>query len=101
MSRSSRRRRKRIRTPYRDLLPPLSREEFAALRADIRAHGVRDPVIVDENDAVLDGHNRLRIDRDAPRRLVRGLSEAEKQAFTFRANFSRRNLSPAQKKAVL
>ena len=58
-------------------------------------------MIVDENDAVLDGHNRLRIDRDAPRRVVRGLSEAEKQAFTFRANFSRRNLSPAQKKAVL
>ena len=101
MKRSTSSRPAKLKTPYSDLLPPLSREEFAALRADIRAHGVRDPVSLDEDGAVLDGHNRLRIDPHAPRRVIPGLSPAEKQAFTLRANFSRRNLSPAQKKAVL
>lgn len=101
MQRKRSARRAKPKTPYADLLPPLSSEEFAALRADIRTHGVRDPVCLDEQGAVLDGHNRLRIDPDAPRRVIRGLSEAEKRAFTCRANFGRRNLSPAQKKAVL
>lgn len=89
---------KKLSTPYADLLPPLSTEEFDALRESIKADGVRVPVIVDDDDNVLDGHHRLKIDPDAPRKVLRGLSEAEKQAFVFQANFVRRNLSPSQKK---
>ena len=90
-----------VRTPYKHLLPPLSREEFDALRASIDANGVLQPVILDEHGNVLDGHNRLEITPDAPRRVIRGLSEAEKRAFVFASNMARRNLSPAQKKAAL
>jgi site-specific DNA-methyltransferase (adenine-specific) len=79
------------------LLPPLSTEEFEALRADIRANGVLHPVFVDENGVVLDGRHRLRIDPKAPRKVIRGLTDGEKQAFVFRCNFVRRNLSPDQK----
>lgn len=93
--------RQRLRKPFKNLLPPLSREEFAALRASIKEHGVLDDVVTDESDAVLDGHNRLQIDPDAPRRVVSGLTEGEKTAFTIRANTARRNLPPAQKKALL
>lgn len=89
------------RTPYKHLLPPLSREEFDALRASIQANGVLHPAIFDEHGNVLDGHNRLSIDPDAPRRVIRGLSESEKRAFVFASNMARRNLSPAQKKAAL
>ncbi|HJT33690.1 MAG TPA: ParB N-terminal domain-containing protein [Pirellulales bacterium] len=89
------------RTPYKHLLPPLSSEELAALRASIQANGVLQPVILDELNNVLDGHNRLAIDPNAPRRVIRGLSEAEKRAFVFASNMARRNLSPAQKKAAL
>jgi hypothetical protein len=99
MTKSAKRR--RLKKPFKNLLPPLSREEFSALRASIKDHGVLDPVVMDEHDAVLDGHNRLEIDPDAPRRVVSGLSEGEKMAFTIRANFARRNLSPAQKKGLL
>lgn len=82
------------------LLPPLSTEEFAALRADIKAHGVRDAVIVDEHGEVLDGNHRLKIDPKAPKRVVKGLSDGEKEAFVYRCNFVRRNLSPDQKREV-
>jgi len=81
-----------------DLLPPLSTEEFAALKADIKANGVLHPVLVDENGSVLDGRHRLKIDKNAPRKVIEGLSPAEKEALVFRANFTRRNLSPDQKR---
>ena len=83
---------------FSDLLPPLSTEEFEALRADIKANGVLHPVFVDEAGAVLDGRHRLKIDPDSPRKVIRGLSPAEKAAFVYRCNFTRRNLSPDQKR---
>lgn len=87
-------------TPYRDLLPPLTTEEREALRASIALEGVREPVMVDEEGNVLDGHHRLAIEPNAPTRVVSGLSSAEKQAFVFQANITRRNLSPSQKTEV-
>src|SRR5688572_13194201 len=79
------------------LLPPLSSEEYDALKASIARDGIRDPVIEDEAGNVLDGNQRLKIDPNAPRRRITGLTEAEKKAFVFQANFTRRNLSPSQK----
>ena len=87
--------------PFAELLPPLASTELDALKASIKDEGVLTPVFVDDAGNVLDGHNRLRIDPNAPRRIVRGLTDAEKQAFVFRANFARRNLSPDQKREVL
>ena len=87
----------RLNTPFADLLPPLSTEEFAALEADIKLHGVLQPIIDDDDDNVLDGNHRHKIDPGAPTRTITGLSEGEKLAFVYRANFARRNLSPSQK----
>ncbi len=83
-----------------ELLPPLSIDEYEALRADIELNGVRDPIIVDENGDILDGHNRARIDPNAPRIVLTGKTEAEKKAFVYAANFARRNLSSEQKKEL-
>lgn len=83
---------------YETFLPPLSSAEFEALRADIQANGVLHAVVVDEEGNVLDGRHRLKIDPKAPRKVIRGLSPAEKEAFVFRCNFMRRNLSPEQKR---
>lgn len=85
---------------FADLLPPLSSEEFEALRADIEANGVQQKVVVDEDGEVLDGRHRLQIKPDAPRTVKRGLTPGEKEAFVFRSNFMRRNLSPDQKHEV-
>ena len=46
----------------RDLIPPLSEAERQALRASIERDGCRSPIIVwDEENLVVDGHNRLAI----------------------------------------
>ena len=87
--------------PFANLLPPLSREQFAALKADIKAHGVRQPIDVDEDGNILDGHHRYKIDKDAPRKVVKGLTEAEKKAHVYRNGLNRRNLSVTQKKHLL
>jgi site-specific DNA-methyltransferase (adenine-specific) len=86
---------------YSTLLPPLSDEEFEALRASIRQHGVHDPIWEDEDGNVLDGNHRLKIDPNAPRRVKHGLSLPEKIAFVFQSNYGRRNLSPAQQQENL
>lgn len=86
---------------YSELLPALSTEEYEALKADIQANGVRHPIIEDEDGNILDGNHRLKIDPNAPRTVVAGLSPAEKEAFVYRCNFVRRNLSPDQKHEVL
>jgi len=94
--------RRKLKTPYADLLGPLSTEERAALEADIKASGgVRDSVKIDEEDNILDGHNRYAIDKNAPVVVIPGLSESEKEAFVFRSNFVRRNLSPDRKREIL
>ncbi len=91
----------RYATPFADLLPPLSTQEREALAASIALEGVREPVVVDELGQVLDGHHRLAIAPDAPCRVVSGLSDAEKRAYVYSANFTRRNLSPDQKRERL
>lgn len=49
--------------PYQ-LLPPLSDEEYAALRADIAERGVLVPIVRDQHGNILDGHHRVRIAED-------------------------------------
>jgi len=45
----------------KELLPPLSEEQFSALQADILTNGCYAPVIVDEEMHIIDGHNRQNI----------------------------------------
>ena len=40
------------------LLPPLTEEQLAALEADLLANGCYSPIIVNEDMAIIDGHNR-------------------------------------------
>ena len=42
------------------VMPPLTDDDFAALKADIKANGLLIPVEVDEDGNVLDGHHRVR-----------------------------------------
>lgn len=82
------------------IMPPLTIAEFEALRKSIESEGIRESIIVDENDEILDGHHRYQIRPDAKRRKIKGLTENEKLAFVIQANMGRRNLSPAQKKEI-
>ena len=93
-------RKQTIQTPFTAVLPPLKQSEQEALAADIKANGVLHPIVIDEYGNILDGHHRYAIDRNAPTRVVSGLSPDEKVAYTIRANLARRNLSSEQTREI-
>ncbi len=91
--------------PYQ-LLPPLTKDEFAGLEEDILANGVLVPVEYDEHGNILDGHHRVAICekhgiKDWPRFVRKGLSEDRKRSFARSLNLRRRHLSTAQKRIVI
>jgi ParB-like chromosome segregation protein Spo0J len=96
--------------PYQ-LLPPLSPDEFASLKGDIRAHGVLVPIEIDTDGATLDGHHRLRAWTelkaegarlpDYPRIVRAGLSDDDKVAHVLALNLARRHLTPKQRAEVV
>lgn len=88
------------------LLPELSDEEFAALKADIDNRGVMVPLEMDERGNLLDGHHRLRACRelgitDYPTIIRPGLSEAEKTEHILALNLDRRHLSQEQRRSLI
>src|SRR3990172_1418026 len=90
----------KLKTPFANLLPPLSTDEFESLKASIKRDGVRDAILVDEDGNIIDGHHRYKIDKDAPRTVVKVPSVPEKKALVYKTNLTRRNLSPAQKSDI-
>ena len=46
---------------FSELLPPLTEEQLSALESDLLANGCYSPIIVNEDLAIVDGHNRQRI----------------------------------------
>lgn len=87
------------------VMPPLTDEELADLRADIAAHGVRVPIDVDEEGNVLDGHHRLEIAEAlglaCPSRVLADLTEDEKVAHAYAVNLQRRSLTRDAKRALV
>jgi site-specific DNA-methyltransferase (adenine-specific) len=84
--------------PYQ-ILPPLSADEYAALKADIGLRGVLVPIELDELGNVLDGHHRRRAAQelglaDVPTVVRSGLTEAQKREHALRLNLLRRHLGP-------
>ncbi len=86
--------------------------EYEALKADVAAHGVLVPVVVDaDSGAVLDGHHRVRAFQelraegvkvpDYPREVRRFVTDEERIAFVAAANLFRRHLTRAQRAEVV
>ncbi len=91
--------------PYQ-LLPDLTAEEFAALKADIADRGVLVPVEYDESGHILDGHHRVRACTELgiaewPRITRSGMTEVEKRAHVRALNLHRRHLSVEQRRALI
>ena len=57
---------------FSELLPPLTEEQLSSLESDLLANGCYSPIIVNEDLAIVDGHNRQRIceQRGIPYRMV-------------------------------
>ena len=85
---------------YEKLLPKMSDEEFAELKASIQAEGQHYPIVVNENLEVLDGHHRFRACTELgiePDFEVRKFEDKliEKK-FVIEANLRRRHLTKFQ-----
>ena len=84
--------------PLADVFPTISADELDALVADVRAYGLREPIVLFEG-RVLDGRHRLAACERAgvaPRFRDFAGSEDDALAFVLSANAHRRHLTPAQ-----
>lgn len=86
-------------------LPPLSREEYAALEQSIKEYGVQTPIVVDERGVIIDGHHRDKIAEDlgidCPRIVRADLDETAKRSLALSLNIDRRHLTREQKRALV
>jgi len=88
------------------LLPPLSEEEYAALKEDIAKRGVLVPVEYDEDGNILDGHHRVKICEELgiknwPSIVRIGMSEEEKTEHVLALNLDRRHLTREQRRELV
>jgi N6-adenosine-specific RNA methylase IME4/ParB-like chromosome segregation protein Spo0J len=92
------------------LLPPLIPDEYAALKADIRARGIMVPVEKDELGNILDGYHRSRIVAELraeghlvelPVNIRTGLSHEEKVEHALSLNLIRRHLTREQRQEIV
>ena len=88
------------------VMPELTAEEYAELKADISQRGVMIPIEYDENGHVLDGYHRLQICKelgikDFPKVIRAGMSEAEKLTHARKLNIVRRQLTGKQKRKLI
>jgi ParB-like chromosome segregation protein Spo0J len=90
-----------MKTEIYQLLPPLANDDLERLKASIAERGVEVPVVVDEDGAIIDGHNRAMIADSLGieyRRDIRtGLAPHEKRLLAVELNMARRQLTDAQK----
>lgn len=81
------------------VMPPLSPNEYEALKADIDKRGVLIPIVVDADTGdVIDGHHRLRacqeLGKEAPRVEWRFANDEERKEYALILNLLRRHLGP-------
>jgi ParB-like chromosome segregation protein Spo0J len=81
-------------------MPPLTGDEYAALKADIQANGVLVPITVDQHGMIIDGHHRQQIAAElripCPR-VVQDFTDDEKRHdLALALNLKRRHLTREQ-----
>lgn len=86
--------------PYATAYPPIEGDEFAALKADIAANGLRQPIVLCEGK-ILDGCNRYRACRETGV-AVKCVDYEDNDPFGFvlSVNTHRRHLSASQRAMV-
>jgi len=86
--------------PFADLFPIQSDEEIQALADDIAKHGLRQPIVIDEDESILDGRNRSAACAIAQVKPIYEPfvgTDAEKLAYVVSVNVHRRHLTTAQR----
>ena len=95
----------KINPAYRDLLPSLSDKELNELKSSIKREGCRDPIIVNKNNEIIDGHNRHAICQELgilfEVRIIEFDSEVELREWMIQTQLGRRNLTAFGKGEVV
>lgn len=89
--------------PVAEIFPIMSDSETADLAADIREHGLREPIWIDHTGRVIDGRNRWRACEMAgvePTTRVYEGEERDLVAFVVSLNLKRRHLDESQRSMV-
>src|SRR5262245_28059629 len=87
--------------PVADLFPLMEGAEFDALVADIKAHGLQEPIVIHE-DMILDGRNRYRACFAAGiEPAFRPFTGDDPATYVVSANIRRRHLTAEQKRALI
>jgi len=97
--------------PYQ-VMPPLSEDEYESLKKSIEKHGIRDPIHVNADQDVLDGHHRILAAREVglwgdkerePGFVVHGVSEDDQacRKLAWELNMQQRHLDDGEKKAAV
>lgn len=87
--------------PFADIVPPMTPDEFAELKADIKAHGLHEPITLYEGK-ILDGKHRYRacMALGVPFKTRNWRKEDGSPAeYVISENVKRRHLSVGQKAA--
>ncbi len=88
--------------PLAELVPPMTAEEYAELKADIKAHGLHEPITLYEGK-ILDGKHRYRAARELGVEIkTRNWRPADGQPvdYVISENVMRRHLTTGQKAAL-
>ncbi|MEJ7591130.1 MAG: hypothetical protein WKF77_06240 [Planctomycetaceae bacterium] len=89
--------------PYANLFPMQSDEEIQALADDISKHGLRQLIVIDEDEMILDGRNRSLacvIAQVKPTYEPFVGNDAAKLAYVVSVNVHRRHLTTAQRAEI-
>jgi hypothetical protein len=87
--------------PAADIFPMMNDEELQDLATDIEANGLIHPIIIDEDEQVIDGRNRLAACKIAKvKPTFEKLNGQEPLAYIVSANLNRRNLTKGQQAIV-
>lgn len=87
---------------FRDLIPPLSREEFEALKENLSTYGCRDRLIIwKDQNILLDGHHRYQICTELgipfETKEIELPSRADAKIWIIKNQRGRRNLNESQR----
>ena len=89
--------------PFAKLFPMQSDEEIQSLADDIAKHGLRQPIVIDDNEEILDGRNRSAacvIAQVKPIYEPFVGTDAQKLAYVVSVNVHRRHLTNAQRAEI-
>ncbi|WP_405071565.1 ParB N-terminal domain-containing protein [Kribbella sp. NBC_01510] len=87
------------------VMPPLSADEYAALKADIAERGVLVAVVIDQDGRTIDGHHRRQICAelgiDYPVEVRKVADDADAREIALTLNVARRHLTREQKRQLI